>query len=206
MKLYLVRHGESEGNAGNLTQGKEGGLSPHGIKQAKSIAERLSKIDFDLILASDYERAQETASYIWEQTEKPLTATPLLREREHPGVIIGKDREDPEVISIRDQIWSNYHLEDWHHSDEENFSDLKKRSFEFIKYLEQFEGKNVVAVTHGFFLRVIIATMMLGEKLDPLVFASFAHFVKTKNTGITLCEKDKHGWHLVTWNDHAHLG
>ena len=30
MKLYLVRHGESEGNVGNLTQGNEEPLTERG--------------------------------------------------------------------------------------------------------------------------------------------------------------------------------
>lgn len=206
MKLYLVRHGESEGNAGDITQGKDGALSPHGVKQAQFLAERLSRVDFDQILVSEYERAEETASYIWEATKKPLLATPLLNERRHPSIIIGKKRDDPEVVRIKNEVWENYHRKDWYHSDEENFFDLHRRALEFLKFVEGLDNKKNVAITHGFFLRVLIATMMFGEKLTPEVFISFAHFVKTKNTGITLCEKDSYDWHLLTWNDHAHLG
>lgn len=206
MKLYLIRHGESEGNAQNLMQGKEGGLSPHGINQAKNMADRLSRIDFDMLLSSDYERAEETASYIWEKTKKEVIVTPLIGERRHPSEVVGKEKSDPEVLMVRDEIWANYHNKNWHYSDEENFFDLRARALEFLSYVDQLDSKKIAAVTHGFFLRMLIATMMLGENLDPQTFFSFAHFVKTKNTGITMCEKDEHGWHLLAWNDHAHLG
>ncbi|MBS3903217.1 MAG: histidine phosphatase family protein [Anaplasmataceae bacterium] len=206
MKIYFIRHGESEDNAKKIAQGEDGGLSEEGKKQAQFVAERFKKINFDFILSSEYQRAQETAHYIKEATGKDIHATPLLGERRHPSAIIGKHVDDPEHHEIRDLIWENYHLENWRHSDEENFFDLRRRALDFFEYLQQFEEKDILAVTHGFFLRIIVATMMLGENLDPKTFIPIAHFLQTKNTGITLCEKKKERWHLLTWNDHAHLG
>ena len=48
MKLYVVRHGETETNVLRLICGKrECNLTKKGIKQAKELKEKLKNIDFD---------------------------------------------------------------------------------------------------------------------------------------------------------------
>ncbi|HLD62134.1 MAG TPA: histidine phosphatase family protein [Patescibacteria group bacterium] len=64
MKIYFVRHGESVSNALGLRQGPDGGLTAKGIKQAKILAKKFSKIPVDLIVSSPYDRAKLTAQII----------------------------------------------------------------------------------------------------------------------------------------------
>lgn len=63
MQLFLIRHGESTGNASGVIQGRGSSpLSERGRLQAKSVASRLSHVGpFDLVVSSDMERALETA-------------------------------------------------------------------------------------------------------------------------------------------------
>lgn len=61
-RIYLIRHGESEGNAKRIYLGHTDlGLSPLGRRQAERTAEELSDVPFSCIYSSDLKRALETA-------------------------------------------------------------------------------------------------------------------------------------------------
>lgn len=59
MLVYLVRHGESEGNKSQTYQFPETELSETGKRQAEILAERLAKIPIDFVYASILKRALE---------------------------------------------------------------------------------------------------------------------------------------------------
>ena len=62
VKIYLIRHGESLGNAARKILGHTDiGLSDVGIRQAEVAARSLSDIKFDIIYSSDLKRALQTA-------------------------------------------------------------------------------------------------------------------------------------------------
>src|SRR5438067_11064146 len=62
--VYLVRHGESETNAGNIMFGKSAKLTARGHEQAKFIAQRCARLPIEVIISSGFLRADETARYI----------------------------------------------------------------------------------------------------------------------------------------------
>jgi len=66
MKLYLIRHAQSEANAKGIKQGQEinSSLTKLGKSQAKKVANRLKYEEIDLIYSSDLKRAKETAKEI----------------------------------------------------------------------------------------------------------------------------------------------
>src|SRR3989304_9359611 len=96
MKIYFVRHGESVSNALGLRQGPDGGLTAKGIKQAKAVAKKFSKIPLDLIVSSPYDRAKLTAQIISKAIGKKIVYSPLFIERRNPAHLFGKPIEDPE--------------------------------------------------------------------------------------------------------------
>ena len=56
--IYLVRHGETQGNIDDKAQGHlDVPLTETGRLQAKAVAERLSDIEFDAVYSSDLKRA-----------------------------------------------------------------------------------------------------------------------------------------------------
>lgn len=62
--FYLVRHGESQANAGLPSIGPENiALTPRGIEQAKLIARYFKSSPLRLIATSSYVRTQQTAAY-----------------------------------------------------------------------------------------------------------------------------------------------
>lgn len=82
MKLFLVRHGETEDNKAGIVQGhKPGKLSRLGKQQAQKLGKRLQKNEFDMIYSSDLTRALQTSEYIRSfHLEVPFLQTQELRE------------------------------------------------------------------------------------------------------------------------------
>ena len=94
--IYLVRHGETPGNARRFLQFPETPLSDRGAEQARRLGERLAQYEVARILSSDYARAEATAARIAEETGAPLEREPLLRERDF-GSLRGTPYADLQV-------------------------------------------------------------------------------------------------------------
>ncbi len=70
MEVYLIRHGESEANAGGYHSGwAPVSLTEKGRAQARETAAFIENVSFDRIIASDLKRAQETARIIFPDRE-----------------------------------------------------------------------------------------------------------------------------------------
>ena len=62
MYLYLVRHGQSEGNVAKTFHGHiDYPLTPLGREQARQAGEKLKAVSFSRCVASDLSRAWDTA-------------------------------------------------------------------------------------------------------------------------------------------------
>ena len=96
MKLYLVRHGQTEYNELSLHQHSNVELSDLGVKQAEILAKRFSKIPIDLIYSSTLKRAKDTTEIINRIINKKIVYLDSLKEKKNPSEIVGKqgDSED----------------------------------------------------------------------------------------------------------------
>jgi 2,3-bisphosphoglycerate-dependent phosphoglycerate mutase len=88
-RLYLIRHGQSDGNA----EGRFGGhgptpLSELGKEQAEKTAKLLAKEGVNVIYSSDLFRAVETAEPLAKLLDLSINSTEAFRER-HVGVLEG---------------------------------------------------------------------------------------------------------------------
>lgn len=203
--VYFVRHGLSEGNANDLHQTVETSLDPRGEEQAKKIAGRLMHLPIELVLSSDAKRAKHTAEIIVGHINKPLITSAFLRERKRPMEIENKNINDPETLKISREAEKFFGDPNKRFSDQENFWDLKARAAEALDFIAAQQVDTLAVVTHGAFLRFMMMTMFLGDKLTPDIYLRAVDFLQTSNTGLTWCELGKDGWRLRTWNDHAHL-
>ncbi|HYF80971.1 MAG TPA: histidine phosphatase family protein [Symbiobacteriaceae bacterium] len=70
MLLYLIRHGQSEGNVSNFDV-PDGNLTPLGFQQAREVAARLAGEGIDLIISSPLRRALQTADALARRTGVP---------------------------------------------------------------------------------------------------------------------------------------
>ncbi len=206
MKVYFVRHGQSEGNLTKVHQDGKVKLSHKGLEQAKDVAKRFKNIKVDVILSSDYVRAFTTAGEIAKVTGHDVIPTELLREIKKPTEIEGKKHSDPDAISIRQQILENQHKPEWRFSDEENFFDVAGRAKHFLKELEKRSEESVVCVAHGNIIGNIIMTMVIGDLYSSAIYGAVRKTMCLENTGLTVCEFTDKQWRLLTWNDYAHLG
>jgi broad specificity phosphatase PhoE len=81
MKLFLIRHGESEGNAAGFVQGHlDFGLTSLGRAQAHATAERLRDLKVDRLVSSPLSRAFQTASIIAGALGQSVESEPGLME------------------------------------------------------------------------------------------------------------------------------
>lgn len=207
MKVYLVRHGESTLNKeGGRHQLPETPLSEHGFQQAAVVARRFASIPVDVILTSSYKRALQTALAIKDVKSVPLVKTDLLTERKLPTNFPGKLFDDPEITLTHQLIRDHFHESEWHYADEENFKDLIMRSKAVFDLIHSQKKENIVVVTHGYFLTVMVYHILFSDNVDPRLFQSFRESTTYSNTGLTLCEYVGKKWKLATWNDYAHLG
>jgi broad specificity phosphatase PhoE len=79
--LFLIRHGETVGNASRIVQRPDSPLSPRGVAQAERLARRLAAEGVARIVSSDLARALTTAETVRRATGAPLVLDPLLHER-----------------------------------------------------------------------------------------------------------------------------
>lgn len=207
-RFYFVRHGETILNAAHIKQGAEGGLSESGKRQAAEVGNMLEPFAIHTIIASPYERARETAIIINKQLHGALYYTPLLAERRNPSEVIGRNRDDPEVARIVDQMDLAYHEDNFRYSDEENFVDLKKRARKCLRYLAwQGDLRNCV-VTHHAFLKMLLAFMLYRNKLHAKDYVKLSYFNMSDNGGVSICEfhpwkmfSSTHGWEVISFNE-----
>ncbi len=213
MKLYIVRHGESVGNAGSLTQGNDEPLTEKGVRQAQFVAKRFKTIEVDVVLSSTANRAMETAKIIGDEIGKPIEHNSVFLEHQQATSTRKKLRTDEHVVAMRQSRKENYHTSGWRQEDEENFEDLRARGISAWDFISNRPESNILLVSHGFFIRMMVAISIMGEGLTSHEFWKFLLALFTRNTGITILEskpedapEDDPKWKLITWNDHAHLG
>ena len=81
MRLILVRHGQTEWNAGGRYQGQSNvALSDTGRKQARFLAERFPVRQLDAIYTSDLDRAKETAECVGKRLGLTVCPEKAFRE------------------------------------------------------------------------------------------------------------------------------
>ncbi|MDQ1300083.1 MAG: hypothetical protein QG636_751 [Patescibacteria group bacterium] len=208
-EIYLVRHGESEGNAGTHYQNENTRLTELGREQAAFVAQRATKLPLEALIASTVVRAQETASIISERIGLPISSSELFVERRRPTEQIDQRKDDPSIMAAEEAIMQSSSVPGMRFSDEENFDDLNARSRAALAFLETHPKDKILVVTHGVFLRNIVAQVIFGQDLKGEDCGHVLNAFIASNTGITVLRFDPtltKPWKLLTWNDHAHLG
>lgn len=207
--VYLVRHGESEANIARIHGGEHHPLTERGLEQAGFIAERCSKLPLQAVFASPMVRAQQTGTVIAKRIGLPLGEAPDFIEVRGPSNLMERPVDDPEVKLGFESLNNN-----WgpgvRVGDEENFDDLVGRAGKALDFITAQEADHFAVVTHGLFLRIVIARALFGSDVSSRELLALWKGLHTDNTGITILryqpERPDSMWRLITWNDHAHLG
>ena len=207
--VYFVRHGESEGNVGDIRQDGTFPLTQNGREQAAIVADRLTTYPIDVILSSSMKRAMQTADIIADRIKKPIERSDLLAERRRPSEQLGASKDTIKAAEIDTAIRENFNVPDFRFSDEENFEDLNRRAHTLLQELAERPENCILVVTHDFFMRMVIGHLTMAENFTPLEGQQFIRTFHMHNTGITTIRRNKRdnlsAWDLLTWNDCSHL-
>ena len=155
MKLYVVRHGQTDWNLSEKVQGRTDiELNQTGIEQAKQAKENLSEIDFDLVISSPLKRTRKTAEIINEDKNVPLIFDERLIERGFGDVEGTSPRKTGVFKEVN--IW-NYN-ENIKYNNAETVVEICNRVWNLLDEIkEEYKGKNVLLVTHGGTIKTINA-------------------------------------------------
>lgn len=211
-RVYFVRHGETESSASEKSQLPEAPLSKNGRNQAERVAERFSRISVDAIISSPYLRTKETAGAIAKVLGKEVIFNDVFRELRRPSEIVGTSFSSPEYHRVIGEIEKIELNPNARYSDEETLFELESRARQALNFLIAQVETDVILVTHGVFLKMILAAMMTQDARSAVVlFRELRYFVEIKNTDISIAEygEESRGglrWRLCVLNDRAHLG
>jgi broad specificity phosphatase PhoE len=168
IKLLLIRHGESNGNAQRKFSGfQDVDLTEKGIWQAKRLARRLEGVPVDAVYCSDLKRARHTAEIIFGDRGKNIVTNPKFREINF-GAWEGYTFEEVKAkFGYRDEF--NYWLEnikvEVNIPQGESLVNLNDRVMtELSKVLKKHEktdnDKTIALVCHGGTIRVILSNAL----------------------------------------------
>ena len=208
--VYFVRHGQSVDNASPIYQSVNSPLSAKGKDQAAGIAERLTHIEFEALVSSPVLRAKETAQCISDKTHKAIIISDLFKERVRPSETDGKPHAD-EVASKLWREWEeSLYTSGLRVSDGENYDDITARTDKALDFLVNRPETTLAVVTHGYFLRAVVARVLLGDYQTGDLIRRIHKRTYIENTAITVLKyMEMPGlgfvWRLWTFNDHSHF-
>lgn len=202
-KLYLVRHGQSAGNA----EGRFGGHSPTplselGWQQAQLTAQTLAKEKIDAIYTSDLLRAVQTAEPLAQLLNLPIVQTPAFRER-HVGVLEGLTFDESKAQYPKDYYaLVNRHV---HHiiTRGESYRHLLQRATRELKeILRIHHGEKIVIFSHTG--AICFLTLHLLGAINR--YTKQTPWLVTSNCGINRFEiRGTHNLRVLAINDTRHL-
>jgi len=209
--VYFVRHAQSEDNVTPVFQSPNSPLNEKGKRQAERIAERVSKLQFGALITSPFERAKQTAEAITRATGRNAEYSHLFVERVKPTYIDGKPYTDKKADKLWREWQKSLYTSGARAEDGENFDDLLTRADKALAFLSDRPERSLIVVTHGYFLRTIVARVLLGSTLSGEAFRQLQKAAAMENTGLTVLRyhggfEEEPSWRLWIYNDHAHLG
>jgi broad specificity phosphatase PhoE len=190
VSIFLIRHGETVGNASRVVQRPDNPLSPRGIAQAERLARRLARERIGRVLSSDLARAAATAEHLRRATGAPLSFDPLLHERNFgdlrgtPYAELGFDMFEPDYAPPNGESWPVFHAR-------------VDRAWARVQEVAAMTDGHLAVVTHGLVCRSLAARHLVlpdGESAPE----------RWDNTSLTIVDCPA-PWHVRLLNCVAHL-
>jgi broad specificity phosphatase PhoE len=190
MAIFLIRHGETLGNASRTVQLPDNPLSPRGVVQAERLATRLEGEGIAAILSSDFSRAAQTAERLARVTGLPVRHDPLLQERNFgdlrgtPYAELGFDMFAPGYVPPNGETWEVFHAR-------------IDRAWALIQARAAAVASHLAVVTHGLVCRSLAARHLIlpeGQAVPE----------RWENTALTIIDQEA-PWRVRLLNSIAHL-
>ena len=205
--IYLVRHGQTEGNAANLAQGfTDVPLNETGRAQANLLGERLKNRHFDAIYSSDSIRAIQTAEPLLKlRPDFAIETTPELREKNY-GDCEGyswqqlRDEYSEVFAQILDPAIGSDVRFPGGETDREHMARVAKFTQDIANKHD--EDAEILVFSHGGSIKAAAAYMCKFRLEDKWR-------LKTDNASINSIISEPtwrdDGWQIESWNDTLHL-
>ena len=190
MSIFLIRHGETLGNASGTIQLPDSPLSPRGLAQAERLARRLQSERIAAILSSDFARAATTAEHLRLATGAPVSYDPLLQERNFGDIRgttraeLGFDMFASEYAPPNGETWGVFHAR-------------VDRAWLLVQEAAAAAVGHLAVVTHGLVCRSLAGRYLIlpqGEEVP----------VRWENTGLTVIDHPA-PWRVQLLNSILHL-
>lgn len=187
IRVFLIRHGESESNAG-LSSSDPGSipLTPAGHRQAAQIAQVFADVPA-LIVTSPYLRARQTAQPMISRFPHAACQEWPVQEFTYLGDLHGRASTAQER---QPYAWAYWDRADPQHSNgaAESFTGLLNRVTDCLNRLSAQRSGPVVVFTHGLFMRAVAWSLLTaitapGEN-EMRSFRRFANRYLIPNAGV----------------------
>ena len=198
MRLYFVRHGESEANVRRVISNRESpfGLTPLGRQQAGALANEFRDIPIKTIFSSPILRARQTAEILARSSKQSYRVTEALREYDC-GVL--EDKADEESWKLHREIaedWTLYQNYLRKPEGGECFLDIRNRFIPFIEELSRDgtpQDESILLVGHGGLFQLMLPLILIN------VDVAFAKSHGMAHTEMILAEQRQHGLFCLQW-------
>ena len=199
MKLYLIRHGETDWNIVKRLQGATDiPLNANGEELARATCEGMKDIRFDMVFTSPLQRAYRTAELVRGDRNVPLIVDERIREicfGDYEGLV-----SKSEGYSIPDPDFKFFFTKTDCYKTPPNgepITSLLERTNDFLEELkarDDLQDKTVLVSSHGAAVRALLSNI---EKCD------IAHFWGSgvhKNCGVS-CVELIDGEYRILWEN-----
>lgn len=189
MKVYFVRHGESEANLNKCFAGQSDvPLTEKGKTQAEAIRPVLAEISFDKVYSSDLSRAHDTQKFSLPGYEAETTQ--LLREIS-VGNLAGKSIVA--MAAANGGMTPTAQSGDYTPYGGENRQMLDARVGAFLKMLEQQPYENVAVFAHRGVLMSVLRNVLATDAFP-------GGSILCDNCAVNVVEYDGKSWRILALN------
>ncbi|HIP77462.1 MAG TPA: histidine phosphatase family protein [Kiloniellaceae bacterium] len=155
MRLFIVRHGESEWNAQRLLQGQaDVGLSDRGRDQARALSATVQRFQPERVLVSDLARTRETAELLGYAEHESV---PALREI-NVGRWTGQNIDD--LMTENAQAFQGWRSGIYTPPGGESWQTFKQRTNGVVAGLRSGAVERALMVAHGGVIRALLEGLL----------------------------------------------
>jgi len=166
MEIYLVRHGETDGNVARRHQVENTPLTPVGKQQALIAAETIKKLRPTHLITSTLVRAVETASIIGGACDLTPQTDSKFIEIVRPKYLYGYHHRS--LQSLWFYFWWYLGKDSPVVAEGESYRALRERIGLAKKHLSDYpEDARVVVVSHAVFISMFVAHICRHRALSP---------------------------------------
>ena len=165
MLTYLIRHGESNANAGERTENESKiRLTELGKLQAETTCRTLLNSDITRIVASSYPRAIQTARPLAEKLNIPIEIWPI-HEFSYLDPQVANNTTQQERKKLREEFWGKMSVSWRHSAHTESFSEFLQR----ITWCKEqiLATKEITSIFgHGLFYTTMLITLHFPKSTE----------------------------------------